>query len=125
MKLENLMAVSAIVAVPYGLACVFFPEAWMRLWGFELAGQGVMMGRMYGGQVFGFGLTSWLARTSPWSPAKRAMIIGFAVVDTTSCLLASYAVLTGVVGLTGWIDVGGFALLAAGFTYFALRGEAS
>ena len=123
MKLRTLMTVSAILAVPYGLLCVLFPEQWLEVWGFDLAGQGVMMGRMYGGQVFGFGLTSWLARNTPPSPAKRAMIIGFAAVDGMSFLLATYAVLTGVVGAAGWVDVGGFLLLAIGFSYFAVRGE--
>lgn len=122
--LKNLMTFSACVAVPYGLACVLFPVEWMKLMGgIDVTAQGVLVARMYGGQVFGFGATSWLARSTPDSPAKRALVRGFVVVDALSLVLAIYAQVAGVVGAEGLVDVVGFTFFVFAFGYFAVYPE--
>jgi hypothetical protein len=122
--LKNLMTFSACVAVPYGVACMFFPVEWMKLMGgLEVTAQGVFVARMYGGQVFGFGATSWLARAAPDSPAKRALIRGFVVVDAASLALAIYAQAAGVVGPEGLIDVVAFTFFVLTFGWFAAYPE--
>ncbi|MCK6549920.1 hypothetical protein L6R52_29050 [Myxococcota bacterium] len=122
--LKNLMTFSACIAMPYGLACVLFPVEWMKLMGgIEVTAQGILVARMYGGQVFGFGATSWLARNTPDSPAKRAVVRGFVVVDALSLVLAIWAQAAGVVGPEGLIDVAGFTFFVLAFGYFALFPE--
>ncbi len=120
--LPRLMAFSAVVAVPYGLLTLLIPELWLPLMtGLRPSGEGLLLARMYGTQLVGFGTVSWLARGAPDSPAKRAMIRGFVVVDGLSLLVALYAVVTGAVGAAGWIDVVGFAFFASAFGYYAVR----
>lgn len=122
LTLPRLMAFSACVAVPYGLLTLLVPELWLPwMTGLAPSGDGLLLARMYGTQLVGFGTVSWLARHSPDSPAKRAMLQGFVVVDGLSLLLAAWAVFTGRVGPAGWIDVVGFAFFVASFGYYVRR----
>jgi hypothetical protein len=118
-KLRALMTFSAAIACPYGAACIAAPEWWMSVWGLDVAGHGVLLARMYGGQVLGFGVLSALARNTPESPARRAIVTGFAFVDAVSFGIALWAVGTGVVGALGWVDVAAFFGFAAAFGWFA------
>jgi hypothetical protein len=123
MKLRTLMTVSALVACPYGLMCLILPEFFLSRFGFTLAGHGLLMARMYGGQVFGIGLISYLARNEPNSSARRSIIWGFVVLDTVSLGIAVYAQVTQILGPAGYVDVIGFFGFAAAFTYFAIFPE--
>lgn len=120
LSLPRLMALSAMVAVPYGLLTLLVPERWLPLMtGLHPTGEGLLLARMYGTQLVGFGVVSWLGRNTPDSPAKLAMIRGFVVVDGLSLLVALYAVSANLVGPAGWIDVVGFAFFVLAFGYYA------
>jgi len=119
-SLRLLMTLSAALAVPYGLLTIIAPLWWLALiGGHHLPPESALIARMYGGQLVGFGSVSFLARNAPDSPAKRAMIRGFVVVDGLSLLLAIYALAAGHVGPAGWLDVVGFLLLVLAFGYYA------
>lgn len=122
LSLPRLMAFSAMVAVPYGLLTLLVPELWLPLMtGLHPSGEGLLLARMYGTQLVGFGVLSWWGRNTPDSPAKRVMVRGFVVVDALSLAVALYAVGTGAVGPAGWIDVVGFAFFVVAFGAYAVR----
>jgi hypothetical protein len=125
MSVRTLMRISAVVAIPYGLLCLLAPEWWLGLFGgLTIAGEPAgLLGRMYGGQVLGFGALSALVSRTPDSPSRRAVVTGFALVDTVSLGLALWARLSGRTGPEGWLDVLGFAFFAGGFGWFALKPE--
>jgi hypothetical protein len=115
-----LMLLSAALAIPYGVACLVAPEWWMGVWEIPVA-SGALLARMYGGQVLGFGVLSLLASGLDAGDGLRAILRGFCFVDAVSFGLALWAVTTGQVGASGWIDVAGFFALSSGFGYYALR----
>ncbi len=115
-----LMLLSAALAIPYGLLCLAVPEWWMAVWGIEVA-PGALLARMYGGQVLGFGVLSLLSSRLSSGDGLRAVLRGFCFVDGVSFGVASWAVLTGAVGMSGLIDVVGFLGLSMGFGFYAVR----
>ncbi len=122
-KLKTLMTISAVVACPYGLTFIAIPQELVGPYGVQLNDGGVLMTRMYGAQVFGIGLVSWLVRGTADSDARRAVVKAFFAIDIVNTLLALFAVLSGATNASGWFEVVMMVPFALGFGYFALNPE--
>lgn len=121
MKLRHLMTVSALLACPYGIVMIFAPTFVLTSAGLDVTGDGLLLARMYGAEVFGVGLISFVARTAADSPARRAILIGFIVLDVLSMSMAVFGQLNGHGNPTGWLEAVTFFLFAAGYTFFLLN----
>lgn len=121
--LKLVMTISAIVACPYGICFMIMPETMLEPYGLVLGEAGALMTRMYGAQIFGIGLISWLCRGTPDSPARRGVVTGFFVIDIVNVGTALFAILTGAINESGWFEVVMLTPFAIAFGYFTFFPE--
>jgi hypothetical protein len=66
------------------------------------------------------GVIIWLAKNHAGSGAYRAIVSGLFVGNLISLVVFLVGQLSGVVNVLGWFAIAAYALLAAGFGYYAL-----
>lgn len=115
-----LFSISAALTAFLGVIWLFFPTTMLTLWGVEGQANAVTiyMGQRYGGLFFGYTVVLWLARKSPPSPARSAIVAGGFVVTAVLAVVSLFGVLAGTVGPAAWTAVVVEALLAVAFGYF-------
>lgn len=115
--MKTLFTVTAGLTLLLGVGWTFFPGTMFAMWTVNTDDVGIYMARRYGTLLFGYLVLLWLARSSPASPARSAILRGGAMVTSGMTLVSLYGVLTGVVGPGAWGAVGIEALLAAAFIH--------
>jgi hypothetical protein len=110
--------VAAVLTLLLGLLWILFPEAMLAGWGATVSIDAVYMSRRYATLFFGYALILWLARESPPSHTRRAVVAGEFVVTGLMAVLSLSGVLTSTINATGLFACGIEALLATGFGYF-------
>jgi hypothetical protein len=110
------LATSAVIAVAFGLAFVLASGPSLALYGITLDRPGALMTQFFGAALIGIGIINWSARTAP--DGGRAVILGNLVGDAIGFAVALTAELGGVANALGWLTVGLYLLLGAGFAYF-------
>jgi hypothetical protein len=113
--MKTLFAVTAGLSLLLGVGWTFFPTFMLSTWAVGTDDVGVYVARRYGALLFGYVAILWLARSSPASPARRAILAGGVLVTSGMTLVSLYGVLTRVVGPGAWSAVVIETLLAAGF----------
>jgi nitrate reductase gamma subunit len=118
--MTTLFSVSAALTAFLGVVWLFFPAAMLALWGVEQHANAVTiyMGQRYGGLFFGYTVILWLARRSPPSPTRRAILAAGFAATAVLAVISLFGVLTGTVGPAAWTAVVVEALLAVAFGYF-------
>lgn len=116
-----LFSVAAGLTMALGIAWLFLPQAMLSAWGVQAADEiTVYMARRYGGLFFGYAVILWMARASPSSTARTAILAGGAIVTTVMAIVSLAGALTGVVGPFMWSTVAIEVLLAAAFIYYSV-----
>jgi hypothetical protein len=119
MKLGYLFVIAAVVTFVFGLGFVLLPEQLLSIYGVnKLDPAGILIGRLFGAALLGYGALYWFARDAEDSEARRAMLIGGFVSAAVGFVAFLLAQLGGVVNGLGWVNVAIYLLLAVGFGYF-------
>ncbi len=121
MKLSTLFAVTAIIALLFGLSFVLIPAMLLSLYGVEVNANGIQLARLLGAAFIGFGIISWLVRDSGWTAELRAIVLAFAVTDLLGFGISLTGQLQGISNALGWSTVVIYLLIGLGFGYFYLR----
>lgn len=116
--MKTLFGVAAGLTLVLGIGWTFLPEAMLSVWAVQADAIGVYVARRYGGLLFGYTVLLWLARSSPSSPTRTAILAGGVVVSSIMALLSLVGLTTGLVGPGMWSAVVIEALLAAAFVYY-------
>jgi apolipoprotein N-acyltransferase len=90
-------------------------------YGLPLDEVGVYTARFVGAAYLGLAAIVWLVRDAAASEARRAVIVGFLVVNTVTFLVSLSGILFGPANALSWTTVLVTLLLALGFGYFLLR----
>ena len=117
MKLSTLLTISAFVTALFGLTFVLVPEASLSLYGVTLSPGGVLVARLFGASLLGYGVVAWFARNAGESEARKAIILAMVVSDTIAFIVALLGQLAGVVNALGWSTVAIYLFFALGFAY--------
>jgi hypothetical protein len=115
MKLNTLMAITAIVAFIFGLGFILAPVASMSLYGNTLEGVGIFITRYLGAALLGYAFLAWLTRNT----ASKGVQAGFFVAMVLGFVVALYDAIAGTHNALVWLNVVIYLLLGIGFGYFA------
>jgi hypothetical protein len=84
----------------FGVGWLFIPDFMGRYWRMAPGENLNYMGHRYGALLIGLGVTVWLGRNAPNSPALRALMIGALVSLVLTTALSFYGALA--LGLNAW-----------------------
>ena len=118
MTLRQLMAVTAVVTLVFGLALVTDPAQVVSWYGAGLGPAGLFIARLYGALLIVVGVIAWAGRDAGPSEARQAILLGFFLGDAIGFVIALWGQLQAVVNSLGWSIVILYFLFAIGFGYF-------
>ena len=121
MTLRNLFLVAAVVTLFFGVTLTFFPAITFAPYKMILDDVGIYTARFVGATYLGFSAIAWLAKDAGPSQARRAIIVGFLVMEVVSFFVSLNGVLFGPASWPSLTTVLITLLLAAGFAYFLLK----
>jgi hypothetical protein len=116
------LAVSAVVAVLFGVAFVAVPGTTLSLYGVTLDKAGTLVAQFFGAALIGVGLINWSARSSP--DGGRVVVLGNLVGDAVGFVVALLGQLAGIVNALGWSTVAIYLVLGLGFAYLQFMAPA-
>jgi hypothetical protein len=114
MSSKIVLAASAAALSIFGLGWFLLPEMMYKYWAI-VPDPNQYMGRRYGAFMLGLAVISWLARSAPNTPARRAILIGSLVAWVLTDALSLYGALT--LGLNAWPAFGVELALVVGFVW--------
>ena len=118
MKLNNLLALNAVVALAFGIAFLLFPGTTLSLYGATPGPQIDLTGQLFGVELIHVGLLAWLIRNVADGLAQRAIILAFLIGDALGLLISLIGTISGVLNPFGWSAVVIYAVLSLGYAYF-------
>jgi hypothetical protein len=125
MKVGYLFVIAAVVTLIFGLGFVLLPEQLLSLYGVnKLDPAPMLIARLFGAALLGYGALYWFARDAEASEARRAMLIGGFVTAAVGFVAFLLAQLGGALNGLGWVNVAIYLVLAVGFGYFLAPGVA-
>lgn len=110
--LSLLLTVNALVGGAFGLLLLILPGPLLQLFGFNIGVDSELVARLYGTELLGFNVATWLARPLGAGPAlQRAVVAGHIVNETAGFAVVAGAIVAGRGNLMMWP----FATLLLGF----------
>ena len=118
MKLKTLMIVTSIIGLLFGLSFFFLPAWTEASYGVNLDIGGQYIARLLGSVYLGYAVLFWLARNSPNSETRHAIVVSAFVTMILGLLLSIYDRVLGIENALAWSTVGIYLLLSIGYGYF-------
>lgn len=115
MKLNRLLSLYAMVAVIFCAGLLLLPSFWITLYGAGADPQATLLLRLVGALFGGYAVMAWLARQAEASELRRAIILGLAVSNGLSAVVAVAGAVSGVYNHLAWGPVATFALFTVAF----------
>jgi hypothetical protein len=119
MKLGLLFTLNAVIAAAFGIGFILAPAQVLEAYGVTLTPGTALVSRLFGAALVGYGILTWQVRAAASSDALRAIVLALFVGDLVGFGISLQGVLAGATNALGWSTVVIYALLAAGFGYFA------
>jgi hypothetical protein len=120
--LKNLFTATAVLTLIFALGFLLVPRATSAPYGYGLDEAGVHVARSLGAAYLGLAALAWLARNTPDSEARRAIVLCFLIINAIGVFAALPGKLSGVTNALGWSTPLIHILLVLGFGYFAFFG---
>jgi hypothetical protein len=119
MTYRNFLSIASIVAFLFALGFILMPGQLMGLYDVDLNSGGILVGRLFGAALLGFGLLNWLSRDFSEKGVKQAVLTANLASDGLGFIFMLIGQIGGVPGINtlGWSSVLVYLLLAAGFAY--------
>jgi hypothetical protein len=117
MKFNTLLIINAIVAFIFAIGALLAPTMMLTMYAMDLNPAAQLMVRYFGACLLGFGVLSWLSRSSTDATARRAIIMAFLVFDAAGVVVSVAGTIAGIMGPFGWSVVAILLLLGIGFAY--------
>jgi len=122
MKLRNLFLLNTVVALLFALGFLLMPGVLLDLFGFINNAGAKLLGRFIGVELLVGGLITFLVRDSRDSNALQAIILANLVASVVGFVASLGGMLSGAMGVLGWLIVATYLLLSIGFGYFQFVG---
>jgi hypothetical protein len=117
MKLSNLLVVSAVIGVVFGLAFLVASGPFAALYGITLDKAGMLVAQLFGAALIAFAVLNWFARNVTDPEARQAVVLANLTGDVIGFVVILIGQLAGIANALGWSSVGIYLLLALGFAY--------
>lgn len=118
MKLNTFLAVNAIVGLVLGAVLLVIPQMFLTLYDIQADAGGLAIARLFGAELIGFNIATWLARTGQDDSARRVVVLGHLFSESLGFIVALIAKLSGLGNTFFWIIVAVYLAFALGFAYF-------
>jgi len=122
MKLRNLFLLNTIVALLFALGFLLMPGVLLDLFGFINNAGAKLLGRFIGVELLVGGLITFFTRDSRDSHAQEAIILANLIASVVGFIASLAGVISGAMGVMGWLIVATYLLLSLAFGYFQLVG---
>ena len=120
MKFRTVMIIKAVVCLGLGVPILVVPVFLYSLFGASLTPGGVFAAREYGASLIGNLLLTWFARNAIESEVRRAIALGLCAYDAIGFVITLIALITGALGLLGWLAAAIYLFFTVAFGYFLL-----
>ena len=117
MKLSTLLLINAVVAAVFGVLFVLVPGPVLALYGVTPDQVSTYLAQIYGAELVGYAVLTYLARNAAASPLRNALVLSLFVGDAIGFVASLLAQLKGFANGLGWSSVLIYLLLAVGFGY--------
>jgi len=119
MKLKTLMVITSIIGLLFGLG-FFFAPAWTEAsYGVNLDIGGQYIARLLGSVFLALAVLFWLARNSPISETRHAIVVSAFVTMVLGLILSIYDRVVGIENALAWSTLAIYLLLSIGYGYFS------
>jgi hypothetical protein len=109
--------VNAAVGFAFGLALLIAPAWLVDLFGFRLNDAGILLSRLYGGELLAFSTATWLVAGPEARGARRLVAQGHLLSEGLGFLVVVVALLSGIGNALGWALAAAFAVFFSGYAY--------
>ena len=119
MTYKNFVTFASVVAFIFALGFILMPAQLIQLYNVTLNEGGILISRLFGAALLGFGVLNWSARSFGEGEATQAVLTTNLAADAVGFLFSLLGQLGGVPGVNalGWSTVLIYLILAAGFAY--------
>ncbi|NCF64480.1 MAG: hypothetical protein GWP61_00805 [Chloroflexi bacterium] len=123
MNFRNLMVVTAVSAIGFGVGFIILPAQLGSLFGMSSTPTSDLAFRLYATALIGIGVLTWLIRKADDYDNQKPILTGLLVTDFGGFLVMLYAQLAGVMNALGWTVTILLLLLSAAYAYllFSLK----
>jgi hypothetical protein len=134
MKLTQLITLNAILTIAFGIAFGIYGPLMMAIFNVPETPGGtvdfywliVSFARMYGATLFGFGILLWavkgvVAQATTSAESRRGIIFGLVLANAMGAFVALVQQSAFWLSGAGWVTVGIYLLLMAGYIYFLVK----
>lgn len=123
---KNFLTFASVVAFLYALGFLLMPAQLLSIYNVTLNEAGIVICRLFGAALLGYGVLNWSARGFGESET-RAVLTTNLVSDAVGFVFALMGQLSGTAGVNslGWSTVVIYLILAAGFAYLRFVGVRS
>jgi len=118
MKLSNVFTLNTLIALSYSLGFLIIPSTLIEWHGMVPDTSLILMARYFGVALLGIGLVTWFARNAQDSKTRDAITGGLALSYIAGFVLSLQATLAGQLNAMGWLPVGAYLILIAGYGIF-------
>jgi hypothetical protein len=112
------LTVDALIGLGAGIALLLVPDVFLSLAGVSLAPTGIVVARLYGAELLGFNVATWLARST--SSRRGPIVLGHIVNESLTAIVIALAFVSGIGGPALAGQAGGAGVLAICFWLAAL-----
>lgn len=122
-KIRMLLAAGAVVGFAFGITLLLAPELLLTVYGLATDSTGALLARLFGVELIGFNVATWVARESDPranGSAARVIVRAHLVSETTGAVVSALAAARGLGNPLFWSVVAVYGLLAAGFLWAEL-----
>jgi hypothetical protein len=117
MNFRNLMVVTAVSAIGFGVGFIILPAHLGSLFGMSSTPMSDLAFRLYATALIGIGVLTWLIRKADDYDNQKPILTGLLVTDFGGFLVMLYAQLAGVLNALGWTVAILLLLLSAAYAY--------
>lgn len=117
MNFRNLMIISAVLALGFGIGFLALPDFLASLYGLDLTRAGTFVARLLGVELAGYGILAWFLRHVLELHVQRLVLLAFFITDASGFILSLLSQLSGLMNPTGWSMVAIYLLFSIAFGY--------
>jgi hypothetical protein len=122
MNTRTVLTVAAVIGLVFALGLILMPAFMGTLYGTGTSPNQLLLARLFGSALLGFGLMNWMARDLDYS-ALRPILFGNLAGDVVGFIVCVMGTLGGVMNSMGWLSVALYLLLSLGFGYLYFMGQ--
>ena len=122
MNTRTVLTLAAVIAIIFALGLILMPAFMGTLYGTGTSPNQLLLARLFGYALLGFGLMNWVAKDLDYA-TLRPILLGNLAADAVGLIVCVMGTLSGVMNSMGWLSTALYLVLALGFGYLYFMGQ--